>query len=407
MSMDSKRNFQQRTSANGGSHPTTSGKAITSLVLGLLSLFGACLTGIPGLILGIIGLGEINRSSGRVSGRGIAVCGIVFNSLGIAWTALIFLLVLPALLLPAIQAARDKAREQVDQAMMASTPSALGNLSRDSGALSRARENFPTQIVKSDYLPEPVETPGNSEFELIHYKSGTNSLAAYVTPSPQDGAKHPAIIWITGGHHSSIGDVWTPRERSNDQTASAFRKSGIVMMFASTRGGNANPAKREGFFGEVDDILAAADHLANLPYVDPDQIYLGGHSTGGTLAMLVGESSDKFRAIFALGPVAYAHSYRGDFVYCDPQNTKEMELRSPIYWLSCVSSPMYVFEGEKNGNWDQLKMMADVNTNPNIQFHKVRYHDHFSLISPLTEALAEQIKKERINVDDITSVSLN
>ena len=58
MSMDSKRNFQQRTSANGGSHPTTSGKAITSLVLGLLSLFGACLTGIPGLILGIIGLGR-------------------------------------------------------------------------------------------------------------------------------------------------------------------------------------------------------------------------------------------------------------------------------------------------------------------------------------------------------------
>jgi len=42
--------------------------------LGLLSLFGACLTGIPGLIFGIVGLGEINRSRGRFSGRGITGC---------------------------------------------------------------------------------------------------------------------------------------------------------------------------------------------------------------------------------------------------------------------------------------------------------------------------------------------
>ncbi|MDA7932224.1 DUF4190 domain-containing protein [Mariniblastus sp.] len=403
--MESKHHLQPRQSANGRTPSTTSGKAITSLVLGLLSLFGACLTGIPGLIFGIVGLGEINRSRGRVSGRGVAVCGIVFSSLGIAWSAMLLLL-LPALLLPAIQAARDEAREQLNQAIEESN-SELINSDRGTEALSSARKKFPTQIVNIDYLPEPIEKPDNSKFELIHYKSGANSLAAYVTPSPQDGAKHPAIIWIPGGHHNSIEDVWTPRERSNDQTASAFRKAGIVMMFASTRGGNDNPGKREGFFGEVDDILAAAEHLANLPYVDPAQIYLGGHSTGGTLAMLAGESSDKFRAIFALGPVAYAHSYRGDFVYCDPRNTKEMELRSPIYWLSCVSSPMYVFEGEENGNWDELKKMSDVNLNPNIQFHKVRDHDHFSLISPLTEALAEQLKKGKIRIDDMTSVSLD
>lgn len=406
MSLESKQNFQHRQPEPDGSPSTTSGKAITSLILGMLSLFGACLTGIPGLILGIIGLGEIHKSNGRVGGRGIAVCGIVFNSLGIMWTAMLLLLLLPALLLPAVKAVRDKAREQVELTNLENNTELI-NLGRDTDALSKARKEFSTQIIRNDYSPEPVEKPSNSEFELIHYQSGANSLAAYVTPAPQDGAKHPAIIWITGGHHNSIGDVWTPRERSNDQSASAFRKAGIVMMFASTRGGNDNPGKREGFLGEVDDILAAADHLAKLPYVDPEQIYLGGHSTGGTLAMLVGESSDKFRAIFALGPVAYAHTYRGEFVYCDPRDTKEMELRSPIYWLPCVSNPMYVFEGEENGNWDQLKKMADVNLNPNIQFHKVRYHDHFSLISPLTEALAEQISNGKINVDSITKVFLD
>ena len=76
-------------------------------------------------------------------------------------------------------------------------------------------------------------------------------------------------------------------------------------------------ASREGFLGEVDDILAATDHLAALPYVDAEQIYLGGHSTGGTMVMLVGECSDRYRAIFALGPVA-AQQYGGEMVYCDP-----------------------------------------------------------------------------------------
>ncbi len=205
-------------------------------------------------------------------------------------------------------------------------------------------------------------------------------------------------MWITGGDNNSIDDIWTPRDRSNDQTASAFRKAGIVMLFPSQRGGNDNPGQREGFYGEVDDILAATDHLATLPYVDPDQIYLGGHSTGGTMVMLVGACSDRYRAIFSLGPVAAAAQYGGQFVYCDVNNEQEMTLRSPVFWLHGVKSPMYVFEGAENGNWDAVQIMADANSNPEIQFFKVPGQDHFSVIAPLTEKLAEQIVKGHINV---------
>ena len=154
--MESK-HLQPRKPATNRPQSTTSGKAITSLVLGLLSLFGACLTGIPGLIFGIVGLGEINRSRGRVSGRGVAVCGIVFSSLGIAWSAMLLLL-LPALLLPAIQAARDEARQQLNQAIEESN-SELINSGRDTEALSNARKKFPTRVVNIDYLPEPIEKP--------------------------------------------------------------------------------------------------------------------------------------------------------------------------------------------------------------------------------------------------------
>jgi len=266
--------------------------------------------------------------------------------------------------------------------------------------LLEARKGFVTKVVKSGESFGPADDPVGSDFELIHYQSPVGELAAYVTADPGDGKKHPAIVWITGGDNNSIGDVWTPSDRSNDQSASGFRKKGIIMMFPSQRGGNDNPGRREGFYGEVDDILAATDHLAKLPYVDPEQIYLGGHSTGGTMVMLVGECSDRYRAIFALGPVAAAGQYGGEFVYCNSSDENEMKLRAPINWLHCVKSPMYVFEGASNGNWDAVQLMAKTNSNQNIQFFKIPGHDHFSVIAPLADVLADQIVKNQINLTE-------
>lgn len=90
--------------------PRTSGKAIASLVLGLGSLFCSIITAIPGLILGIMSLGEISRSEGRVSGRGMAITGIV---LSVALPLLNIVCLLIALLVPAVGAARQAARRAV------------------------------------------------------------------------------------------------------------------------------------------------------------------------------------------------------------------------------------------------------------------------------------------------------
>jgi dienelactone hydrolase len=274
-----------------------------------------------------------------------------------------------------------------------------GLSSRPQQTLLEARKGFVTEIVKSgEPQSAPDVPPAENEFQLIRYPSPVGDLAAYLTKDPGDGKKHPAIVWITGGDNNSIGDVWSPADRSNDQSASPFRKAGIVMMFPSQRGGNDNPGKREGFYGEVDDILAATDYLAKLPYVDPDQIYLGGHSTGGTMVMVVAACTDRYRAIFSLGPVAAAGQYGGDYLYCDLNDEKELELRSPILWLHSVKSPLYVFEGAEHGNWESIQLMVNQNGNPQIQFFQVPGHDHFSVIAPLSEKLAEQIVAGQVNV---------
>jgi competence protein ComGC len=54
----------------------TSGLAIASLVLGGLGMCSAGLTGLVGLILGIVALVSINKSQGQLGGKGLAIAGI-------------------------------------------------------------------------------------------------------------------------------------------------------------------------------------------------------------------------------------------------------------------------------------------------------------------------------------------
>jgi hypothetical protein len=89
-----------------GGEPQTSGKAVTSLVLGIMAFGFWCLTGVPAIIVGALALGDIRRAAGRMKGSGLATAGIVTGS---ASTLCAFPLIV-ALLLPAVQAAREAAR---------------------------------------------------------------------------------------------------------------------------------------------------------------------------------------------------------------------------------------------------------------------------------------------------------
>jgi dipeptidyl aminopeptidase/acylaminoacyl peptidase len=260
-------------------------------------------------------------------------------------------------------------------------------------SLTEARKGFQTKLVRRESTKARVAAPPPAVFRVVRYDAPVGQLPAYLTPNPNDGKKHAAIIWITGGDCNTIGDVWTPAPAKNDQTAAAFRKAGIIMMFPSLRGGNTNPGAREGLLGEVDDVIAAADFLAKQKYVDSARIYLGGHSTGGTLALLVAECSDKFRAVFSFGPVDDVRGYPPEYTPFDTSIPREAELRSPGLWLASIQSPTFVFEGT-GGNITCLQAMARSSTNPKAQFLEVRGADHFSILAPTTRLIAEKILRD-------------
>jgi acetyl esterase/lipase len=265
---------------------------------------------------------------------------------------------------------------------------------QEKGSLSEARLGFKTKLVPQTTPRDPVPEPPPEVFRKVYYDSPAGKLAAYISQVPEDGKKRPAIIWITGGDCNSIGDLWSEAPPSNDQTASAYRKAGIVMMFPSLRGGNDNPGIKEAFLGEVDDILSAADYLARQESVDPKRIYLGGHSTGGTLVLLVAESTDRFRAVFSFGPASDVSNYDSQYIPFDTSNARELELRSPGRWLGSIRSQTFVFEGTNQANLSSLQAMSRATTNPMVRFLPVKGADHFSTLAPTNRLIAQKILQD-------------
>lgn len=267
---------------------------------------------------------------------------------------------------------------------------------RKSASLAESRHGFETKLIRQEAAKKPVPEPPALLFRVIRYASSVGQLVAYLSQPPQDGKKHPAIIWIFGGFGNSIGETaWEEAPPENDQSASAFRRAGIIMMYPSLRGGNENPGFKEGFFGEVDDVLAAAEYLARQDYVDSQRIYLGGHSTGGTLVLLVAEATNRFRAVFSFGPVDDVGRYGAKNLPFDTSDKQELELRAPVRWLQSVQSPLYIFEGNKRiANLDSLQALAHSSHNPAVHFFVVNGADHFSILAPMTSLLAGKILRD-------------
>ncbi|AYN29071.1 aminopeptidase [Buttiauxella sp. 3AFRM03] len=276
-----------------------------------------------------------------------------------------------------------------------------------------ARAGFKTKIIETNFEGDSAPiTPPAEVFNLIHYPAKDGAMAAFITPDPKDNVKHPAVIWLVGGYGGIGSDdfFWAEQPKDNDQTGSAFRKAGITMMIPSFRGENGNPGRYEMFYGELDDLESARSWLASQPWVDANRIYVVGHSTGGTRALLASELSDKYRAVFSLGgiPDLKKRIEGGKMmvnVPFDQTNPQEFKLRSPQFFISSIKVPTFYFEGEEYywSEFDEIKASAKAQHIP-LQVYKINGGDHFNIITPVSETIAKKILSD---TDSKTSISFD
>jgi dipeptidyl aminopeptidase/acylaminoacyl peptidase len=132
-----------------------------------------------------------------------------------------------------------------------------------------------------------------------------------MTPPGFDPAqRYPAILQIHGGPHTQYGVNFM---HEFQQLAGA----GYVIGFCNPRGssgyGEAHTQAVIGDWGGPDfrDVIAFADHLADLPYVDADRLGVTGGSYGGYMTSMIIGRDHRFKAAVVQRAVTNAISKYG------------------------------------------------------------------------------------------------
>ena len=209
---------------------------------------------------------------------------------------------------------------------------------------AEARRQFKTKLFRQGPTPQqwkPVKLPGGTQ--EVEVRSGDLRLKAWVNP-PRDAGqrKLAAVLFLHDGWAFGVED-WA--------MAKPFRDAGYVVMMPILRGENGQAGSFSMFYDEVDDALAAADHLSKLPYVDDKHIYVAGHSEGGTLALLAALTSPRFRAAasFSGSPNQRIFVQTGQqaapFNQADP---REFEMRSPLAYATSFKCPLRIYYGDQD-----------------------------------------------------------
>jgi len=188
----------------------TSGLAIASFVLGILSIFTLCLTAIPAIILGIVGLVKVEKSGGRLTGRAFAILGIVIP------VVIAPLFPMAAILLPALARVRELSQRVVCGTNLSGIARAMQVYSGDDdvGRFPRAGHSNGVWGNTRDWsaatpqgaFGDPPGSAGISASLYLLIKGDYMSPKQFVCPSDADAAVFN--VAQESGRRFDYYDVW-------------------------------------------------------------------------------------------------------------------------------------------------------------------------------------------------------
>jgi dienelactone hydrolase len=327
----------------------TSNYALTSMILGICSLVFFCFwkLALPASIVAIV-LGIMSRSqtsAGR-GGRGMAIAGITCGSISLCISAILIIGVLSLLHYggPALQKFQQQVAQQVQQAQQAQ---AKGAIARD---LPSYRAEHPTHLTRHGPPPSMWQDPTPLQLppgvKEVTYQSGALQLKAWLSATPNDGQLHPAVVFCHGGFWFG-NDDW--------DALKPFLDAGFIVMAPRVRAENGNPGEFEYYYGEVDDVIAAGQYVAQQSGVDKQRLFVSGHSAGGDLSTLAAMLPNPFAMSAPIGAsldmriMAKAKDERHkQLVVFDPTDQAEVESRCAMLFTNSLRCPIALFHGDQD-----------------------------------------------------------
>ncbi len=263
-----------------------------------------------------------------------------------------------------------------------------------------------TTVLEERYSFGPNPLPYRLGRELVEtsYMGPLGPMQALASPVDADRDPRPAVIWITGGF-GGLGDfIWDASEPDNDQGITSFLGREIVLFLPALRGEHDNPGVFECFYGEADDVAAAVEHVARRPDVEPDRVFLMGHSSGGTNALFASMLTDTPAGVVVFGAAPdMTVVNEGEGYGVEPYDVHdpiEISLRSPIRFTKYIKAPVLYVEGEDSGYPYDAVRMQDVALNHGVSFRTiiVRGGNHHNVLRPIKDLLADRIESGRADL---------
>jgi dipeptidyl aminopeptidase/acylaminoacyl peptidase len=178
-------------------------------------------------------------------------------------------------------------------------------------------------------------------------------------PRFQSNQKYPVLFLIHGGPEGDWGESWTYR-----WNAQVFASGGYLVVMPNPRGSIGYGQKfteeiKDDWGGKpYDDIMAVVDHVAALPYADPDRIAAAGGSYGGYMIDWMLGHTQRFKAFISHAGVFDLRSMFGatdelwfplwEFNGTPWDNPESYVKWSPSYFVKDFHTPTLVVTGEQD-----------------------------------------------------------
>lgn len=164
------------------------------------------------------------------------------------------------------------------------------------------------------------------KYDSVTLPAGYRLRTIITTPSGQEpGTRSPALLYIQGLPCASLDRPTVP-QAVDTKLIHAMAKAGFVTIRVEKSGlgdSQGPPCVEIDFETELAGYVAAAEQLKSLPEVDPDRIYIFGHSMGGVMAPYV---SQRIGAGAIRGIAVYGTTPRTWFEYVLENTRRQMRL---------------------------------------------------------------------------------
>jgi dipeptidyl aminopeptidase/acylaminoacyl peptidase len=165
---------------------------------------------------------------------------------------------------------------------------------------------------------------------------------AILPPDAAAGRRYPTIFWIHGGPDAQDDDSFGDQYQRHLLAAGGYVVVGVNYRGSSGRGGAfAKAILADWGHKEVEDILAAADHVVAIGLADPKRLGIGGWSYGGILTDYTIATDGRFKAAFSgAGSANQISMYGSDQYILQYNNELGPPWKSESLWVK-LSYPFF------------------------------------------------------------------